>query len=267
MDVEVGADTDDLRLRPLLAERIAQGAAEVDPIERKDHVRRFDRRNRLGHHRVGGRRARMERMIGGKAAADFEIADHLGIERLCKRHAFVPRLDAPRHPAHQHDWMLGGLENCSRVLDELGGSRRTGRRHEPRDLDRRERLREFCFLHLGVEVDINRAARRGARNPGGTEKRLAGGSGGGGLVIPFGVVANDCALIARGMNPVDPRPALDCIHRAGRAEHDDGLPVAPGVKNRHGGVKKPDIGMHGGRHWFPGHLGIAMGNRDRALLM
>src|SRR5260370_9475941 len=134
--------------------------------------------------------------------------------------------------------MLGGLENCSRVLDELGGSHWISRRHEADGLDRRQRLGELCFLHLGVEVDIHRAARRGGRNPGGADEGLAGGGGGGGLIIPFGVVANDCALIARGMNPVDPWPALEWVHLAGRTEHEDGLAGAPGVEDCHWRVEE-----------------------------
>ena len=91
--VEVGADTDDLRLRCLAAEGVAQRAAEVDPVERKDHVRRFDRRDRLGHQCVRSGGARVQRMIGRKTAGDLEVADHLGIERLCERDARVPCIE------------------------------------------------------------------------------------------------------------------------------------------------------------------------------
>jgi hypothetical protein len=140
-------------------------------------------------------------------------------------------------------------------------------RHEACRIDRRERLGEFCFLHLGVEVDVDRPARGGSGDPGGAQERLAGGRGGGGLVVPFGVIANDCALVARGVDPVDPRPAFDRVHRTGRAEHDNRLAVAPGVEDRHGGVKEPDIGMHRRGHRLAGHLGIAMGDRDCALLV
>src|SRR5499427_3058019 len=97
---------------------------------------------------------------------------------------------------------------------------------------------------------------RGVGDPAGAYERLAGSRGGGGLVVPLGVVANDRALVARGMNPVDPRPALDGVDRTGRAEYDDRMAIAPGVEDRHGGVEQPDIGMHGRGHGLAGHLGV-----------
>src|SRR5262249_27314255 len=89
-----------------------------------------------------------------------------------------------------------------------------------------------------------------------------GAAGGGGLVIPFGKVPNDCALIARRMNPVNPRSALERVHWAGRAEHNDGLPIAPGVEDCHSGVKEPDVGMHGSSHRLASHLCVAVGKSD-----
>ena len=77
-----------------MAERVAQAAREVDPVERKDHVGCFDGLNRLGHHRVRRRGAGVERVIGREAATDLEVADHFGIERLCERDTVVPAVDA-----------------------------------------------------------------------------------------------------------------------------------------------------------------------------
>ena len=109
--------------------------------------------------------------------------------------------------------------------------------------------------------------RRGVGDPGGADDRLAGGRGRGRLVVPLGVVAHDRALVARGVDPVDPRPALGGVDRAGGAEHDDRHAVAPGVEHRHGGVEQADVGVHGGGHRLAGHLGVAVRDRDRALLV
>ena len=250
-----------------MAERVAQAAREVDPVERKDHVGRFDGLNRLGHHRVRRRGAGVERVIGREAATDLEVADHFGIERLCERDTVVPAVDAARHAPHQDDGVVRGLEDRRRVLDEFGRRCGIGERHETGGLDRRERLRQPCLLHLGIEIDVDRPFGRCVRDPGGAYERLAGGGGGGGLVVPFGVVANDRSLIARGVNPVDPRPALDGVHRTGRAEDDDRLAIAPSVEDRHGGVEQPDVGMHGRGHGLAGYLGVALGDGDRAFLV
>ena len=209
----------------------------------------------------------MQRMVGREAAADLEVADDLGVERFRERDALVPAVHAARHPPHQDDRVLRGLEHRGGLLDELGRRRWIGLRHEARGVDRRERLGELGLLHLGVEVDVDRTHGRGVGDPGGADDRLAGGRGRGRLVVPLGVVAHDRALVARGVDPVDPGPPLGGIDRAGGAEHDDGHAVAPGVEHRHGGVEQADIGMHGGGHRLAGHLGVAVGDRDGALLV
>src|SRR5712691_10024025 len=142
-----------------------------------------------------------------------------------ERGAVVPALNAARHPPHEDDGVLGALEDARRLLDELGRRRGIGRRHEARGVDRRERLRQLRLLHLGVEIDVDRAPGRRVGDPSGADERLARGSGGGGLIVPLGVVAHDRALVARGMNPVDPRPALGGIDRTRCAQHDHRLAV------------------------------------------
>ena len=209
----------------------------------------------------------MQRMVGRKAAADLEVADDLGVEGFRERDALVPAVHAARHPPHQDDRMLRGLEHRGGLLDELGRRHGVGLRHEARGVDRRERFGELGLLHLGVEVDVDRSHGRGIGDPGGADDRLAGGRGGGRLVVPLGVVAHDRALVARGVDPVDPGPALGGVDRAGGAQHDDGEAVAPGVEHRHGGVEQADVGMHGRGHGLAGHLGIAVSDRDRALLV
>ncbi len=87
------------------------------------------------------------------------------------------------------------------------------------------------------------------------------------LIVPLGVIAYDRALVARGVNPVDPRPALGGIDRACCAKDHNGHAVAPGVEDRHGSVEQADVGMHAGGHRLAGHLGVAVSDRDRSLLV
>ncbi len=69
------------------------------------------------------------------------------------------------------------------------------------------------------------------------------------------------------MNPVDPGPTLHRIDRAGRADYEHGHAVAPGVEDRHRGVKQADIGMHRGPHRAARDLGVAVRDRDGGFLV
>ena len=90
VDMEVGARLDDLCLGRFVPERRPKAAAEIDPVEREDHVRVFDGLDCLRNHGIRSRRSGMQRMIGREAASDLEVADDLGIERLGERHPLVP---------------------------------------------------------------------------------------------------------------------------------------------------------------------------------
>src|SRR5712691_10064301 len=74
-------------------------------------------------------------------------------------------------------WSVGKPQPILRSLTTASRSRR------------RQRLGQLRFLHLGIEIDVDRAARRGIGDPGGADERFARGGGGGGLVVPLGVVA------------------------------------------------------------------------------
>ena len=158
-------------------------------------------------------------------------------------------------------------QHVGRLLDQLGGRAARHRRHEALVVDRRQRRGELALLHLGVEIDVGRAARRGVRHPVGAQHGLAGRAGRRRLVVPLGVVANDRALVGGGVDPVDPRAALHRIHRAGGAENQHGHAVAPGVEDRHGGVEQADVGVHRRRHRLAGDLGVAVRDRDRRLFV
>ena len=163
--------------------------------------------------------------------------------------------------------MFCAAQQLSRRLDRFGRRCAFDRRHETLGVDRGDRLGQFGFLHLGVEIDVSRPARRGIGDPAGAQDRFARGDGRGRLVVPFGIAAHQRALVARGVDPVDPGPALGRVDRAGGAEHDHRHAVAPGVEDRHGGVHQPDIGMHRRRHRLAGDLGIAVRDGDRGFLV
>ena len=139
---------------------------------------------------------------------------------------------------------LAPLSIAAACLTSSGEGAGVGVRHEARDVDGRQLLGELGLLQFGVEVDVDRAHRCGIRHPGRADERLAGRRRRGRLIVPLGVVAHDRALVARGVNPVDPRPALGGIDRAGGAKDHNGHAVAPGVEDRHGGVEQADVGMH-----------------------
>ncbi len=69
------------------------------------------------------------------------------------------------------------------------------------------------------------------------------------------------------MDPIDPGTALGGVHGAGGAKNQDRHAVAPGVEDRHGRMKQPDIGVHRRRHRLAGDLGVAMGDRNRGFLV
>ncbi len=163
--------------------------------------------------------------------------------------------------------MLGVAQQRGGLRDGVGRRRAGNRRHEALRIDRRHGLGELFLLHAGVEIDVNRPARRGIGDPGGAQNRFARGGGRGGLVVPFGVAAHQRALVARGVDPVDPRPALDAIDGPGGAEQQHRHAVAPGIEDRHGAVHQADIGMHRGSHRLAGDLGIAVRDGDGALLV
>ncbi len=188
-------------------------------------------------------------------------------KRSAKRHAGIPGVEIARHPPGQNDRLFGGAQQIGGLLDDRLRRRALDRRHEALGVDRRHRLGEFFLLHAGVEIDVSRSARRGVGDPAGAQDRFARGGGRGRLVVPFAVAADQRALVARGVDPVDPRPALDGIDRPGGAEDDHRHAVAPGVEDRHGGVHQPDIGMHRHRHRLAGDLGIALRDRHRAFLV
>ena len=129
-------------------------------------------------------------------------------------------------------------------------------------------LSSRCFLQAGVEADIDRRGRRGAgqRYWRGTSIRPAPAAEAR-LVVPLDERADQAALIARGVDPVDPRAALLGVERAGGAEHDHRRAVAPGVVEAHHAVQQPDIAVQHAGHRLAGRLGVAVRDRHRMVLV
>lgn len=74
-------------------------------------------------------------------------------------------------------------------------------------------------------------------------------------------------LVARRVDPVDPRPPAGRIDRARSAKDQHRHPVAPGIEDRHCGVEQADIGVHGDSQRLAGHLGPALRHCHRVLLV
>ena len=246
---------------------ILERAGGIEPVEAEDHVGVADRLDRGCVERHHARRADMQRVIGREGGGDLEIGDDLRAEPLGKFHARIPSLDGARAAAGEDERMLGVLEQACRLRDEAGVGGGGHRRHQPRRIDRRDRLGELLLLHAGVEVDVGRPLGRGIGDPVGAQHGFASRARRGRLVVPFGVAAHQPALVGGGMDPVDPRPALAGVDRPGGAEDDDRHAVAPGVEDRHRAVHQPDIGMDCRPHRAAGDLGIAVRDSDRRLLV
>jgi hypothetical protein len=69
------------------------------------------------------------------------------------------------------------------------------------------------------------------------------------------------------VDPVDPRTALDRIHRTDTAEHEDRYAIAPRVEDRHGGVHEADIGVQRDRHRPSRDARVAMRDRHGVLFV
>ena len=211
--------------------------------------------------------AGMKRMIGREGGADFHVGDDARVQPFGQRDARVPGVEIARNAAGEHDRMLGVAQKVGGCRDGLRGRRAFDFRHVAPGVDRRHGFGELQLLHFRVEIDVGRPARRGVGDPAGAQDGFARGDWRGRLVVPFGVAAHQRALIARGVDPVDPGTPLGGVDRPGGAQHHHRHAVAPGVEERHGGVHQADIGMHRRRHRLAGDFGVAMRDGDRAFLV
>ena len=209
----------------------------------------------------------MQRVAGREGGRGLEVGDHPRAQHLRKAHAAVPAFAAARDPADQHHRSLRADQRLRRRFHRVGRGVRRLRRREPGSVRDRHLAVEPGLLEPGVEADIDRAARRRLRHHPAAKHGLDDRLGGARLVVPFDEVAEHHALVLGGMDPVDPGPPQRRIDRPGRPHHIDRRAVAPGVEHRHQPVHQPDIGMDDRPHRLVGHLGIAMGDRDRVILV
>ena len=158
-------------------------------------------------------------------------------------------------------------QQSSSGCDCVSRRRAAARRQVTRGIDRRQRGGQPHFLHLRIEIHVDRPLRRSDRVPVRPQQRFARGARRGGLVIPFHVGPDQRTLIARRMDPVDPGPALGRIDGTGRAEDHDRHPVAPGVEDRHRRVHQADIGMHRHRQRLAGDLRVTLGDCHRVFFV
>ena len=169
-------------------------------------------------------------------------------------------------PEHDHG-PLGARQQRLGLIDRTLPRARWFGRDEAGHFRPFRRLVEPGFLQPGIEADIDRRGGRRARRDIGAAHGLHQRLRRGGLVIPFDDRADKGALIARGVNPVDPRTALFGIERAGRTEHDHGHPIAPGIEQTHHAVQEPDIAVQYASHGLAGGLGVAVRNGDRMIFV
>ena len=206
-------------------------------------------------------------MVGRERGAELEIREHAGAEPFGERDARLPVFGLARGAAdHQHR-ALGRLQQGYRLVDRLLRRPRRPRRAKPRHIGPLRLLVELLLLEPGIETDIDRRGRRRARQQIGAHHGLHQRLRRRRLVVPLDHRADIGALIARGVNPVDPWPALFGRHRTGGAEHEHRCAVAPGVEQAHHAVQEADIAVQHAGHRLAGRLGVAVRDGDRMILV
>ncbi len=252
---------DDLGLHVADVLGLAQRTAEIHPVERQDDVSlahelaRFldDRVERLGV---------VVRIVAREHRALLEIGEHAGAEPLGEADARLPILVPARSAAEQDDRLLRILEEGDRLIERVLRRARRLRRLEPVQVRPHRLLVELGLLEAGIKHDIDRRGRRGARDDIRARHRLHQRGGGGRLIVPLHERADVGAVVARRVNPVDPRTALLGSNRAGRTQHEHRRAVAPCIEDAHHAVQQSDVAVQDARHRLAGRLGVAMRDRD-----
>ena len=119
----------------------------------------------------------------------------------------------------------------------------------------------------GVVAHVDRAFRLGHHDRVGAREGLRHAFDRGRLIVPFDVVAHGVALHQRGVGPVDVRPPLALVHRAGGADDEDRHAVEIGVVDRHAGVQQADEIVQDHHHRLAGRLGVAVRDLHRDLFV
>ena len=249
-----------------VAGRRGEGPGQVGPVQAQDQVRRPDQRGGGGG-QEDARRGRVQRVRGGKDRAVLEVGEHQRAVPFGQGDAAIPVPLVAAGPAEQEQRPARLSEELQRGPDRFRV--RPGRPGRPvsADIGDGRRLGQRLLLQAHVEADVDR---RGRRRPGDrvrpgerVERRLDRG----GLVVPLDVLADQRALIGRGVDPVDPGPPPGRVQRAGGPDDQHRDAVAPGVVDGHARVHQAHVAVQRGGHRAPGHLGVAVGDRHRVLLV
>ena len=245
----------------------AQIAGEIEPVEADDEIGFGDKGALARRTLLAARCEKMLPVVGGKAGRVVDARHHRRAGRFGQRDAGVPVGLRPGHAAEQEERLLRPRQRRGDRTQRGARSRGQVRR---REAARRRHLHfaiQPFLLHRHVEADIGRPEGGRCGDLVRAQHRLHGGLGGTRLVVPFDVGAHQGTLVGGGVDPVDPRPTLVGIDRAGRPEDHHRHTVAPSVEDRHGRMHQPDIGMQRYRHRPVGRAAIAVGDRHGMLLV
>ena len=252
--------------RVAVAGRGGQGPGQVGPVQAQDQVRAPDQPGGRGGQENAGR-VRVQRVRGREDRAVLEVGEHQRAVPFGQGDAAIPVPLVAGQAAEQEQRTARLAEEVQRGPDRFGVRTVRSRRPVPADIGDGRRRGQALFLQAHVEADVDR---RGRRRPGDRVRlgeRVQGRLDRGGLVVPFDVWPDQRALVGGGVDPVDPGSPPGRVDRAGRPDDQHGHAVAPGVVDGHGRVHQADVAVQRDGHRPPGHLGVAVGDRDRVLLV
>src|SRR3977135_4422292 len=109
--------------------------------------------------------AGMQRVIGWEGGTELEFGDDFGVERFCERDAVVPSFNTAADAPHQDHGVFGRFQESGRLFHQLRTGCGDGLRLKALDVDWRKWFGKLVLLHLGIEIDVNRAHRRRVGDP------------------------------------------------------------------------------------------------------
>ena len=203
---------DDLGRDRLRAAGRLEGAGKIDPVEAQDDIGLADKRaGGLARVVAGGRS--VQRVARRETGPGLGVGQDDCAQRLGQLHAALPLGFAARGAADEDQRALRGSEQRRGLVQRRRVGRRRRRRAVAGVVGQHRQRAQFALLQRGVEADVSGPLRWRRRHPVGAQQRLGGGRDRGRLVVPFGEVADQRALVLRGMDPVDPRPPQAGLHR------------------------------------------------------
>ena len=256
----------DRRARELSVARLAQRARKIDPVQAEDDVRLADQRAGFGAD-VDARREWMQRVRRRKARRSLEIGDHACAETLGELYAAREALEIVRHAADEDQRVLRARERGCDLRDRLSRGIDRARRRIPFERGQRRRHGERFLLQSGIEADVHGTLRRRRRHSVCAQDRLERRGDRCGLVVPFRVVAHQRRHVRRRVDPVDPWPAREGVHRPDAAQHQHRNAIAPCIEDRHRRVHQADVRVQRDGERAPGDARVAVRQCHRAFLV